>query len=78
MCCKQKIIHGQQCTILWHVDDIKISHAEEQVVSEVLAELEIEYGKEALLTVSHESKHNYLGMLFDHTKVGAKSPCLNT
>jgi len=30
-CVVNKIVHGQQFTILWHVDDIKISHADEQM-----------------------------------------------
>jgi len=42
-CVVNKIIHGQQCTILWHVDDIKISQADEQVVSDLVSELEKEY-----------------------------------
>ena len=32
-CVMNKIIHGQQCTILWLVDDIKITHTDEQDVS---------------------------------------------
>ena len=27
-CCMNKMIDGKQCTILWHVDDIKISHVD--------------------------------------------------
>ena len=44
-CVANKITHGQQCTILWNVDDIKISHAAGHVVSKVITELEKEYGK---------------------------------
>ena len=47
-----KVIGGRQCTILWHMDDIKVSHVDSQVLSEVLGELEKGYGKEAPLTVS--------------------------
>jgi Reverse transcriptase (RNA-dependent DNA polymerase)/Zinc knuckle len=35
-CVANKIINGKQCTILWHVDDLKISHVEEAVMDEVL------------------------------------------
>ena len=52
-CVANKVIEGRQCTILWHVDDIKVSHIDSQVVSEVLGESEDEYGKEASVTVSH-------------------------
>jgi len=52
-CVANKVIEGRQCTSLWHVDDIKVSHIDSQVVSEVLGESEDEYGKEAPVTVSH-------------------------
>jgi len=45
-----KVIGGRQCASLWHVDDIKVSHVDSQVVSEVLGELAKEYG----------SMHHYL------------------
>ncbi len=31
-CVANKIIDGSRCTILWHVDDLKISHIDPQVV----------------------------------------------
>jgi len=34
-----KVIGGRQCTILLRKDDIKVSHVDSQVVSEVLGEL---------------------------------------
>jgi hypothetical protein len=34
-----KIVNGKQCTILWHVDDLKISHENENVVSASLDEM---------------------------------------
>jgi len=58
-------------SVPWDVDDIKISHANEQVESDVVSELEKEYGKEAPLSLSCGRKHNYLGMVHDYTKVGA-------
>jgi len=27
-CMANKTINGKQCTIIWHVDDLKISHVE--------------------------------------------------
>ena len=39
-CVENKVIGGRKCTILWHVDDIKESHVDSKVVSEVLVELE--------------------------------------
>jgi len=35
-CVANKIIAGKQCTILWHVDDLKISHVDKAVVEDIL------------------------------------------
>jgi hypothetical protein len=32
-CVANKTINGKQCTILWHVDDLKISHEDPEVES---------------------------------------------
>ena len=45
-CVMNKIINGKQCTILWHVDDLKISHVDPEVVTEMIDLLEKEFGKE--------------------------------
>jgi hypothetical protein len=44
-CVANKIINGAQCTITWHVDDLKVSHVDEQVVDDEIASLEKIYGK---------------------------------
>ncbi len=35
-CFANKIINGKQCTILWHVDNLKISHVDAEVVSGII------------------------------------------
>jgi len=57
-----KHIEGSQCTILWHVDDLKISHVNPAVVTNVIKELETEFGREAPLTINRGKTHEYLGM----------------
>ena len=64
-CVANKTINGQQCTIIWHVDDLKISHAEPDVVTSVIKLLESEFAKEAPLTVTRGRVHDYLGMTLD-------------
>ena len=44
-CVANKIINGSQCTICWYVDDLKISHIEEDVVMKVIKSIEDIYGK---------------------------------
>jgi len=35
-CVVNKNIEGKQCTIIWHVDDLKISHRKKEVVEDML------------------------------------------
>jgi hypothetical protein len=65
-----KIIDGKQCTIIWHVDDLKISHVEPNVVNDIITLFEREFGKEAPLTVQRGRVHDYLGMCLDFNSPG--------
>ena len=38
-CVANKVIKGNQCTICWHVDDLKISHVDSKVVDQVCKKL---------------------------------------
>jgi hypothetical protein len=69
-CVANKTINGSQCTILWHVDDLKISHKEKDVVKSVIDYLSGRYGKEAPLTVNSGKTHRYLGMVLDYSMDG--------
>jgi len=59
-CVMNKSIEGKQCTVLWHVDDIKISHVSKNFVSNVIDYLSSRYGKEAPITVTRENIHRFL------------------
>ena len=39
-CVANKIVNGKQCTVLWYVDDIKVSHVDKGVVQNVINEIE--------------------------------------
>jgi len=43
-CVMNKVIDGKQCTVLWHVDDIKISHVSENVITSMIEYLSEKYG----------------------------------
>jgi len=43
-CVTNKIINGNQCTIIWHVDDLKISHVDKKVVENTVNKLDKESG----------------------------------
>jgi hypothetical protein len=61
-CIANKMIEGKQCTILWHVDDLKISHVRSQVVKDVIQMLNRIFGKETPMTKWIGKVHDYLGM----------------
>ena len=69
-CIANKQINGKQCTLVWHVDDMKISHANSRIVDTIINMLEQEFGKEAPLTICHGKVHEYLGMTLDFTLAG--------
>ena len=52
-----KTIDGKQCTICWYMDDTKISHVDEQVVSEIISEIENRFGK---MVVTRGKSHNFV------------------
>ena len=56
--------------VVWHVDDIKISHVDEQVVDDIITHLNQEFGVRDPLTVSDGQVHDYLGMIFDNSVPG--------
>jgi hypothetical protein len=55
---------------LWHVDDLKISHVNDNVNTKVIKMIESEFGKEASLTITMGKIHDYLGMTLDYSEKG--------
>jgi hypothetical protein len=68
VCCMNKEIDGYQCTIVWHVDDLKISHVDKEVVATVIEIIEKEFAKHKPLTVQRALLHDYIGMTIDFSK----------
>lgn len=70
-CVVNKTIAGKQCTILWHVDDLKISHVEANVMTKIIEDINNEFRKEAPITVHCGRVHEYIGMTLDYSQDGA-------
>ena len=77
-CVANKMIRGKQCTILWHVDDLKISHVEPEVVTMIIQQLSDRFGKVSDLTATRGKKHDYLGMVLDYSVPGKVSIDMST
>ena len=69
-CIANKTIDGKQCTILWHVDDIKMSHVSQDVLESIMKQIKARFGKDAPLTVTRGPVHEYLGMTIDFSRPG--------
>ena len=69
-CVANKQIDGKQCTIVWHVDDLKISHVSKDVVEGIIARLNKKFGKESPLTTNRGRVLEYLGMTLDYSQKG--------
>jgi hypothetical protein len=69
-CVANKMVNGKQCNILWHVDDLKISHIDSTVITNVIKQINDEFGKEAPLTITRGKIHDYLGMTLDYSEKG--------
>ena len=59
LCVANANIEGKQCTILWYVDDNKISHMDPKVVDKVIKKIESKFGK---MKQTRGDKHDFLGM----------------
>ena len=66
-CTVNRMFGNDQCTIQWHVDDLKISCKNSKVVDSVIAKLRKYYGKVAPLTERRGKVHEYLGMTIDYS-----------
>jgi hypothetical protein len=64
------MIDGKQCTIVWHVDDLKLSHVKQSVLDDITNKLNVKYGQETPLVMHHGKIHDYLGMTIDYLEDG--------
>ena len=58
-CVANKIVNGKQLTILWYVDDVKVSHVDKDVVENTVKELESHFQE---MTVTRGKERVYVGM----------------
>ena len=71
-CVANKLINGKQCTILWHVDDLKISHVDPNVIEDIISKLDKAYGqnKDTPLAIHRGKTHDYQGMTIIFSEKG--------
>jgi Reverse transcriptase (RNA-dependent DNA polymerase) len=69
-CVMHKMVKGSQCTMLWHVDDLKISYVDGGECEKIVDLLNERYNTETPLTVTRGDLHDYLGMTLDYSTEG--------
>eukprot|EP00956_Cyclotella_meneghiniana_P026461 scaffold57247_cov37-Cyclotella_meneghiniana.AAC.7 len=67
-CVANKIVDGTQMTVVWHVDDLKISHKKKGEIDKLLAFLKSKYGNGLVVHEGHV--HDYLGVDHDYSEKG--------
>ena len=72
-CVANKIIRGKQCSIGFWVDDNFASHAEQEVLDDIVEKLERRVGK---MTVSRGDTHVFLGMKITMNNNATLSICM--
>jgi len=70
ICVANKTINRKQCTIIWHVNNLKISHMEKIVVDHVIDKLNKRFGEYRPLSTSTGKKLEYLGITLDYMANG--------
>ena len=69
-CVMNKMVNGKQITVGWHVNNLKISHVDQEAFEDLVTKLENRFGKEAPLVVNRGSVHDYLGMRINFSEPG--------
>ena len=60
-----KISKDYKCTILWHVENMKISHVDPDIFSNILSNVDAEYGNIAKMTITQGKINKDLGGTID-------------
>ena len=69
-CVINKMINGKQSTIIWHVNNLKLSHIKQSVLEDIANKLNLKYGQVVPLVIHCGKIHNYLGMTIDYSEDG--------
>jgi hypothetical protein len=74
-CVANKVVQGRQLTVVWHVDDLKVSHRKAKVVTKIIDWLKSTYERlfddgSGAMQVSRGKVHKYLDMTLDFNTPG--------
>ena len=70
MCSFIKMVNGEQITVQFHVDDLKVLHKDHAVLDDFLNDLRSKFGQDDELTENKGLVHEYLGITIDYSIAG--------
>ena len=65
-----KTVNEKQCTILFHVGGLNMSHFYPDIVYSFLSDIDAEYVKIAKITITRSKIHKYLRMTIEYSSPG--------
>ena len=68
--CVMKKNHHKKSTILWNVEYLKMSHFDPYIVPSFLANIDVEYGNIAKITIMRGKIHKYFRMTINYSSPG--------
>ena len=63
------MINRKQCTIVWYVDDVKVSHVSQQVLDSITYKMQQHFGP---MEIVKGDEHSYLGMNLVQAQTGRR------
>ena len=72
ICVANKMANGKQLTVMWHVDDLKASHEDKEVLDDFVEWMREKHEDSGITTMkpSTGKVHDYLGMTLDYSQDG--------
>ena len=67
MCTFNKMVNGEQITVQFHVDNLKVSHKDQAVLKDFFIDLRDKFGQEDELTENKGLVHEYLGIIIGYS-----------
>jgi hypothetical protein len=64
------MVNGHQLTVSWHVDDLKVSHKDPEIIDSLILWVKKQYGSIGEVKVTCGKIHEHLGMLLDFSRKG--------
>jgi hypothetical protein len=66
-CVANKQVDGEQMTVSWHVDDLKVSHVNKMYIDDFITWIKQAYGSIGEVKTTRGKIHEYLGMKLDYS-----------